>query len=181
MVDAELARLAHLDDVVVGDPLSAGQPAAGRHGRLLDGFGGQDLVAGVAAVGGIQAGVPVPEGGTRAAGAALLGDGESADGVLQRQHRRNRRPAVTIGALAALAVLAAVGEERASGVRARQNAAVPRGMWVITPVDTACPDPPTRRARGAHRPGGASEFGGEMFCLVVHGFTREDETVRGHP
>ncbi len=120
-----------------------------------------------------RGGVPVLEGVAGVAGAVLLGDGEFADGVLQRQHLRNRHPrAATVVAMAA-------GEGRASGVRARQNAAAPRSRLVITPVGIADPSSWPRRSWIAHRPRGALEFGGETLRLVVLGFTCEDETVRG--
>ncbi len=109
VVDVEFGGVVDLLAVVIALPQAAGQLAAGSHGRRLDRFCLEDLGAGVAAVGGIEAGVPVLERIAAVSGARLVGEGDLLDGVDQLS---TSAPAGATGAAAAV-------YGRAIGARAR--------------------------------------------------------------
>ncbi|WP_250569872.1 hypothetical protein [Streptomyces sp. CJ_13] len=85
MADIESGRVRHHDVVARAAPGSAGQFAAGRDLRRLDGFGEDDLLAGVASVPGVQPEVPVLVQVPLVALAVLDGHGEPVDRLEQRQ------------------------------------------------------------------------------------------------
>ena len=71
----------------------------GLHRRRHDRLGQEDLVAGVAPVACVVAGVPVLERGAGVAGAVLLSDLHQADRVSQRRHLRGPHSARSLGGL----------------------------------------------------------------------------------
>jgi hypothetical protein len=88
VVDVERAGVGDLLLVVVRQPLAVGQLAAGLDRRRLGGLRQQYLGACVAAVGAVEARVPVLELVAGVAGPALVGDRDLVDGVGEREGLR---------------------------------------------------------------------------------------------
>ncbi|SCK63080.1 hypothetical protein YUWDRAFT_06787 [Streptomyces sp. AmelKG-D3] len=135
--------------VVVGDPRAAGQLAAGLHRRCDDRLGDEDLVAGVAPVGLVLAGVPVLEGA-----AGVPGAGFSCASCT--------RPTASARVVTSAAGAAwAAGAER-RGTRARESALSPRTSFLITMAfyrpRSALGDAGTARSPGRGTPFNARTF-----------------------